>query len=91
MSSERGYLNVGSLYRLHDQNGYEVQCLGIITNAYYSPFCARVRSIRSGWTMDVMGTNVYEDGSIDWDFSINGYFTEYDNNGILKPAVMGRC
>lgn len=91
MSHERGFLHVGSLYRLHDQDGFEVECLGVITNSYYSPFCARVRSIRSGWTMDVMGTNLYDDGSIDWDFSINGYFTQYNERGILVPAIMGRC
>lgn len=56
-----------------------LECLRIIPDSVYSPYTAIVRSTITGWTMIVDGTNVYEDGSIDWDFSTNGYFSILDN------------
>ena len=82
MKSERVLLKVGELYELHtyrqDYKGMVLQCLRILTDDYYSPYSAVVRSTITGWTMMVHGTNVYEDGSIDWDFSTNGYFSKMD-------------
>lgn len=83
MGSMRGSLSVGSMYRLHDRGGYILECLKVYPDDYYSPYSGRVRSILTGWTMDIHGVNVYDDGSIDWDFSTNGIFTEYDNKGNL--------
>ena len=75
MKSVRVMLEVGSLYKLHDRDGYVLECLRVMSDDYYSPYSARVRSTITGWTMDIHGVNMYEDGSIDWDFSTNGYFT----------------
>ena len=79
MKSERAFLKVGELYVLHtsnpDHTAYVIECLRILTDDYYSPYSAVVRSTISGWTMVVHGTNIYEDGSIDWDFSTNGYYS----------------
>ena len=79
MKSERGLLKVGELYELHtdraDHQGQVLECLRILTDDYYSPYSAVVRSTITGWTMMVHGTNIYEDGTIDWDFSTNGYFS----------------
>ena len=79
MKSERGLLKVGELYELHtdrpDHKGQVLECLRILTDDYYSPYSAVVRSTITGWTMMVHGTNIYEDGTIDWDFSTNGYFS----------------
>ena len=79
MKSERVMLQVGELYELHTDNrnhkGQVLECLRVLPNDYYSPFSAVVRSTITGWTMMVHGTNGYEDGSIDWDFSTNGYFS----------------
>lgn len=83
MRSERGMLKGGSLYKLHDRDGYVLECIRVITDSYYSPYCARLRSTVTGWTIDCMGINIYEDGSIDWDFSINGIFTDKGSNGVL--------
>ena len=83
MESERGMLKVGSLYKLHDHDGYVLECIRVITDSYYSPYCARLRSTITGWTIYCMGINIYEDGSIDWDFSINGMFTERKDDGRL--------
>ena len=79
MKSERSLLKVGELYELHtdrqDHKGQVLECLRILTDDYYSPYSAVVRSTITGWTMMVHGTNIYEDGTIDWDFSTNGYFS----------------
>lgn len=81
MKSERVMLNVGSLYKLKDHDGYVLEVLRIIPDGY-SPYTARVRSIVTGWTMTIHGVNQYEDGSIDWDFSTDGIFTRVDGNGV---------
>lgn len=75
----RGMLTVGSLYELHTSNpnhkGQVLECLRLLPDDCYSPFSAVLRSVKTGWTMMVHGTNVYDDGTIDWDFSTNGYFS----------------
>lgn len=82
MKSERGNLSVGSLYKLHDHDGYVLECIRLFSDSY-SPYSARVRSTVTGWTMDLHGINIYEDGSIDWDFSTHGMFTDRDEDGVL--------
>lgn len=83
MRSERGMLKVGSLYKLHNHDELCIECIRQITNDPYSRHSAYVRSIITGWTMIVHGTNIYEDGSIDWDFSTNGHFTDKCPDGVL--------
>ena len=94
MESIRGYLDVGSLYRLHDHDGDRtnepcLECIKCITDDAYDRHAALVRSTISGWTMVVHGTNIYEDGSIDWDFSTGGHWTTKDENGILHERKLG--
>lgn len=88
MKTERVYLKVGSLYRLHDRDGYILECIRLLPDDFYSPFSARVRSTVTGWTMDIHGVNQYEDGSIDWDYSTNGFFTDKDESGVLHERRM---
>lgn len=87
MNSTPGFLEVGSLYKLHtqreDHQAMVLECIRIYMDDPYSRYSALVRSIKTGWTMVVHGTNIYDDGSIDWDFSTNGRFTEKDSNGCL--------
>ena len=91
MKSVPGSLDVGSLYTLHDPqarkhgalNEHCLECIQRIIDDPYSKHTALVRSTITGWTMVVHGTNIYEDGSIDWDFSTNGYFTDKADNGCL--------
>lgn len=33
-----------------------------------------MRNIATGWTLKAHGCGVYPDGTIDWDYSTNGYF-----------------
>lgn len=34
-----------------------------------------VRNMASGWTCDAHGITMYEDGSIEWDYSTGGHFS----------------
>lgn len=93
MKSIRGYLEEGSLYRLHDQDGDRsnmacLECIRNITNTPYDRPAALIRSTVTGWTMVVHGINIYEDGSIDWDFSTGGHWTDKDENGLLHRRYM---
>ena len=54
MKSQRGNLSVGSLYKLHDHDGYVLECIRLFGDMY-SPYCARVRSTVTGWTWICMG------------------------------------
>ena len=83
MDSKRALLKVGSLYKLHDRDGYVLEVLRNISDDPYSAYTSRVRSTITGWTMTIHGVNQYEDGSIDWDFSTDGFFTEVDSNGVF--------
>lgn len=83
MKSVRARLTEGSLYKLHGLDGYVFECLRFITDDFYDPHAARLRSTVTGFTLTAHGVNMYEDGSIDWDFSTNGYFTDRDENGVL--------
>ena len=75
MNTNHIILEVGKLYKLHGRDGYVLECLRNIDDDYYSKYTSRVRSTITGWTMTIHGINQYEDGSIDWDFSTDGYFT----------------
>lgn len=81
--SKRAKLEVGSLYRLHDRGGLVLEVIALLPDDFYSVYTALVRSTITGWTMVVHGTNMYDDGSIDWDFSTGGHWTDKDENGIL--------
>ena len=83
MRSERGMLKVGSLYKLHGHDEFCLECIRRITDDPYSRHSAYVRSTITGWTMIAHGTNIYEDGSIDWDFSTNGHWTDKRTDGVL--------
>ena len=71
-------LKNGSLYKLRDHEGYVLEVLRILRDDPYSDYTYRVRSVITGWTMTIHGVNQYEDGSIDWDFSTDGYYTRKD-------------
>ena len=92
MKSTQGFLNVGSLYKLHDKrDGHNekcLECIRLVKDDPYSPYSAIVRSTKTGWTMRVHGTNIYDDGSIDWDFSTNGMWTEMDSDGCLHQVKL---
>lgn len=42
----------------------------------YEPTKAIMKNVASGWTFTAHGCGIYEDGSIDWDYSTGGRFEE---------------
>lgn len=78
MTCERSVLDVGKYYNLVGHAEKNLLVLRKVADPY-SEFTYRVRSSTTGWTMTIHGVNMYSDGSIDWDFSTNGYYTEMEN------------
>lgn len=35
---------------------------------------ATMQNVASGWTFEAHGCGIYDDGTIDWDYSTGGYF-----------------
>lgn len=59
----------GEVYRL--QNSSEYKCLCVAANI---PHQAILQNTTSRWTFLAQGIGRYENGSIDWDYSIGGRF-----------------
>ena len=76
MKSIRARLEEGKEYILHSVGSYETRfvCIRRLPEDDYSSHNAELRNIWSGWTCSCHGVNMYEDGTIDWDFSTNGRF-----------------
>ena len=76
MKSIRAILEEGQEYILHSLGSYKTRfvCVRRLSVDNYSSYNAEMRNIQSGWTFTAHGVNIYEDGSIDWDFSTNGRF-----------------
>lgn len=56
--------------KVYTNNGGGVfRCLNVLANGI-----AVMRNINSGWTFTAKGCGIYEDGTIDWDYSTGGYF-----------------
>lgn len=62
----------GSIYAAHGGGTFFCLSRGRREN---SGFCATMQNIKSGWTFEAKGIHVYTDGTIDWDYSINGRFS----------------
>lgn len=72
--SKRWILVPGHVYRLHDSKETYYLVTGSLDPDDWSDFNCELRSVRSGWTFTAHGTNIFLDGSIEWDFSTNGRF-----------------
>lgn len=59
----------GEVYRL--RNGSEYKCLCVAADM---PYQAILQSTTSRWTFLAKGIGRYENGTIDWDYSIGGRF-----------------
>lgn len=80
---ETGYRN---------QGGGIFDCIGTPDPEHADAVLMRNRA--SGWTFYAHGIGIYDDGSIDWDYSTDGHFesvrgqqTTLDLDKILKTAV----
>lgn len=62
----------GSIYSAH--GGGVFRCMTTpIRN--WSGYCATMQNIKSGWMFWAIGIHVYQDRTIDWDYSTNGRFS----------------
>lgn len=59
---------MGQVYQNHGGGSY--LCLGSYSDV------AIMQNISSGWTLTAHGIGIYEDQTIDWDFSTAGHFEE---------------
>lgn len=73
MSRKYIRLEPGRVYR--NRNGKDYRC---VTPSHfpYSDGEERMQNVRSGWTFRAIGVQVYPDGTIEWDYSMGGYFDE---------------
>ena len=53
---------------------YENQGGGIFLCLSSNPFGITMQSKNTRWTFDACGVGIYEDGKIDWDYSLHGHF-----------------
>lgn len=77
MKGSRAVLEVGKVYPLHSSflgSWFRVVCN--LQSDDWSSYNAEMINVKSGWAFTAHGTNLYPDGSIDWDFSTNGRFVE---------------
>ena len=61
-------LEKGSIYK--NRNGQEYKCIWV------GDLCAGMLNVRSGWFCVAYGVKIYEDGTIDWNFSTGGHYAE---------------
>lgn len=54
----------------HNQGGGDFKCLGKPDQVGSVP----MENVLSGWILNAHGVGIYNDGSIDWDYSTGGYF-----------------
>jgi len=60
----------GKVYKNH--GGGEFQCLD--SDPRFMPGDAFMKNTASGWSFKARGCGIYEDGTIDWDYSTGGFF-----------------
>ena len=63
----------GTIYDNH--GGGTFVCVGVPYRCHIG-IAARMQNIKSGWTFTARGIHKYEDGTIDWDYSVDGQFKE---------------
>ena len=61
----------GKIYENH--GGGIFRCEGKVRYGHIG-WEANFRNVKSGWTFEARGVHVYEDGRIDWDYSVQGRF-----------------
>ena len=68
----------GAIYENH--GGGIFRCMGQIAKGPLG-WEARFRNIKSGWEFEARGVHSYQDGRIDWDYSVHGRF-------VVKEAML---
>lgn len=70
MKREKFTPKAGEIYR--NQGGGTFRCL----RSGYTAGEATMQNVKSGWTLSAHGCGIYEDGTMDWDYSTGGRFEE---------------
>ncbi len=60
---------VGQVYR--NRSGCDYEC-----TAVYPSGRAAMKRVKDGWTLVAVGVRQYEDGTIEWDYSLAGCWTK---------------
>lgn len=68
--------SLGEIYT--SVNGNQYHCDGLCADG-----SAWFTNVRSGWHFNAKGIGVYQDGRIDWDYSVLGRFVEIPEGGAL--------
>lgn len=63
----------GTIYANH--GGGTFRCITAPRQCHIG-IAAMMQNTKSGWTFEARGIHSYEDGSIDWDYSVAGHFEE---------------
>lgn len=67
MSWRNFTLAVGAVYR--NRNGSDYLC-----EAPREPGCYTMKRVKDGWTLEAHTITMYEDGTIEWDYSTGGHW-----------------
>lgn len=62
----------GKIYK--NAGGGSFRCLR--AGGFLPEFNAEMQNTASGWTFTARGCGMYENGTIDWDYSVGGRFAE---------------
>ena len=70
-------LNIGEVYQ--NKGGGSFLCIREIDESTY-----QMLNIKSRWMLEAHEITMYEDGTIEWDYSSHGYFSELKYKGEAK-------
>ena len=69
MSWRNFALTIGAVY--HNRNGSDYLC-----EAIREPGCYIMKRAKDGWTLEAHTITMYEDGTIEWDYSTGGRWAD---------------
>lgn len=75
-------LEVGKVYKLASGRPYKVLSVSDDNSAV-------VVNTRSGWCCCAHNICLYDDGTIEWDYSTNGYFLDEEKEQTVKITITG--
>lgn len=82
MKSVRMKYHEGVVYQLNSVNGVisRFKCMEVYEDNYGGcvTYSALMINIASGWRFIAVGTRMFEDGTIEWDYSRDGEFVKME-------------
>lgn len=71
---KKAYYKTRKPFRPEAGKWYENEAGGLYLCLSSNPFGATMQQKNTRWTFDANGIGIYEDGKIDWDYSLHGHF-----------------